>query len=119
MREPDFGEVRHVDGISPGWPVRYDEWEPYYAEAERMYVVHGKRGTDPTEPWASGEFPHPAVSHEPRMAELAKGMRRIGLNPFPLPIGIFLNEQDRQAQLLHPLQHLRRLPLPGGRQGRR
>jgi choline dehydrogenase-like flavoprotein len=94
MREPDFGEVRHVDGISPAWPVRYDEWEPYYAEAERMYVVHGTRGTDPTEPWASGPFPHPAVSHEPRMAEVVEGFERIGLNPFSLPIGILLNEQD-------------------------
>ena len=31
LRERDFGEVRHVDGISPAWPVSYAEFEPYYA----------------------------------------------------------------------------------------
>lgn len=97
MREADFGEVRHVDGISPGWPIRYDEWEPYYAEAERMYHVHGLRGADPTEPPASVPFAHPPVSHESRMAEVAAGLARVGLRPFPLPIGILLNEQDRRT----------------------
>jgi choline dehydrogenase-like flavoprotein len=94
MREADFGTVQHVDGVSPAWPIRYDEWEPYYGEAERMYAVHGARGTDPTEPWASSPFPHPAVSHEPRMAELVDGLKQIGLQPFSLPMGIFLNERD-------------------------
>jgi choline dehydrogenase-like flavoprotein len=95
MREADFGEVRHIDGVAPGWPVRYDEWEPYYGQAERMYHVHGARGTDPNEPWASEPFPHPPVSHEPRMAEIVKGLERIGLKPFSLPIGIKLDEANR------------------------
>ena len=25
LREQDFGELRHVDGISPAWPIGYDE----------------------------------------------------------------------------------------------
>ena len=33
MRKEDFGELRHHDGISPAWPVSYDEMEPYYAAA--------------------------------------------------------------------------------------
>src|SRR5215472_1979121 len=53
LRKEDFGEVRHVDGISPAWPISYDELEPYYAAAERLYHVHGNRGEDPTEPPAS------------------------------------------------------------------
>jgi len=29
LREKDFGELRHVDGISPAWPLGYDAFEPY------------------------------------------------------------------------------------------
>src|SRR5262245_34924786 len=47
MREHDFGEVRHFGGVSPAWPISYDELEPYYTRAEQMYSVHGQRGLDP------------------------------------------------------------------------
>ena len=67
LRERDFDEVRHYGGTSPAWPLSYEDLEPYYAEAERLYLVHGQAGEDPTEPWRSGDFPHPAVSHEPRI----------------------------------------------------
>ncbi len=50
LREEDFGELRHHDGISPAWPVPYEDFEPYYAQAEQLYRVHGARGEDPTEP---------------------------------------------------------------------
>ncbi len=50
LREHDFGEVRHHGGISPAWPISYDNLEPYYSEAERLYHVHGERGVDPTDP---------------------------------------------------------------------
>src|SRR5215469_1836650 len=26
LRPPDFGEVKHVDGISPAWPLSYDDF---------------------------------------------------------------------------------------------
>jgi choline dehydrogenase-like flavoprotein len=31
LRPSDFGELRHHDGISPAWPISYDELEPYYS----------------------------------------------------------------------------------------
>ncbi|MEK7723994.1 MAG: dehydrogenase, partial [Acidobacteriota bacterium] len=67
MRKEDFGELKHYDGISPAWAIDYNELEPYYRQAEQMYHVHGTRGEDPTEPWASSPFPHEAVLHEPRI----------------------------------------------------
>ena len=70
FRERDFEEMVHVDGLSPAWPVRYGDFEPYYTKAEAMYHVHGLRGEDPTEPPASGPYPHPPVAHEPRMQQL-------------------------------------------------
>ncbi len=94
LRERDFEEVRHVDGLSPAWPLKYDVFEPYYTEAERLFQVHGQRGEDPLEPPASAAYPHPPVSHEPRIQELADTLAGEGLHPFHLPLGILLDERD-------------------------
>ena len=94
LRERDFDTVEHADGISPAWPLKYDAFEPYYAEAERLFHVHGTRGEDPNEPPSSGPFPYPAVSHEPRIVALDESLRRHGLNPFHLPLGILLDENN-------------------------
>ncbi len=94
LREGDFGEVRHKDGISPAWPLGYDVFEPYYAEAERLFAVHGLRGEDPGEPWSSGPYPHPPVSHAPRIQQLSDTLAGEGLHPFHLPLGILLDERD-------------------------
>lgn len=97
MRKEDFGEIEHYDGVSPAWPLRYDELEPFYTQAEQMYHVHGKRGEDPTEPWASSEYPHPAVSHEPRIGHLAEDFAAMGVKPFHVPLGIQIKENDRSS----------------------
>jgi choline dehydrogenase-like flavoprotein len=95
MRERDFENVPHKSGISPEWVLKYDDFEPYYTKAEELYTVHGKSGQDPTEPNRSEEFPYPAVSHEQRMQEISDGMKKQGLHPFNLPLGLKLNEIDR------------------------
>jgi choline dehydrogenase-like flavoprotein len=96
MRETDFGVVRHHGGVSPAWPITYDELELYYARAEQLYLVHGEAGEDPTEPWRSAAYPYPAVSHEPRIQRLHDDFARIGLHPFHLPVGVMLDESDPQ-----------------------
>jgi choline dehydrogenase-like flavoprotein len=92
LRKEDFGEIRHHGGVSPAWPISYDELEPYYTEAEHIYHVHGQHGEDPTEPWRSKPFPYPAVSHEPRIQALHDDWTRSGLRPFHTPLGVMLNE---------------------------
>jgi choline dehydrogenase-like flavoprotein len=94
MRKEDFGELRHHGGISPAWPVPYEEMEPYYTQAEQLYEVHGARGEDPTEPPASAPYPHPAVSHEPRIAQLSEDFAAAGLHPFHAPCGVMLREDN-------------------------
>jgi choline dehydrogenase-like flavoprotein len=94
LRAEDFGELRHHGGISPAWPISYDELEPYYTQAEQLYQVHGARGEDPTEPPASAPYPFPAVSHEPRIQQLSDDLARAGLHPFHAPCGILLDESN-------------------------
>lgn len=95
LRREDFGEIKHHGGLSPAWPIAYEDLEPYYTKAEQLYHVHGIRGEDPTEPPASAPYPHPAVSHEPRIQALHEDFARLGHRPFHTPLGIMLNEQDR------------------------
>ena len=94
LREEDFGELHHHDGISPAWPISYDELEPYYTLAEQLYEVHGARGEDPTEPPASAPYPFPAVSHEPRIQQLADDLAAAGYHPFHAPCGVRLDESN-------------------------
>ena len=83
FRKEDFGELRHHGGVSPAWPISYEDMEPYYTKAEQLYQVHGARGEDPTEPPASAPYPFPAVSHEPRIQQLSEDFAAAG--PAPLP----------------------------------
>jgi choline dehydrogenase-like flavoprotein len=94
LRAEDFGELRHHDGISPAWPIAYEQLEPYYTQAEQLYQVHGARGEDPTEPPASAPYPYPAVSHEPRIQQLSDDLQASGHHPFHAPCGVLLNEQN-------------------------
>jgi choline dehydrogenase-like flavoprotein len=97
LRKEDFGEIKHHSGISPAWPISYEEIEPYYTKAEQLYQVHGQRGEDPTEPPTSGPYPHPPISHEPRIQHLSDDFARLGLRPFHTPLGVMLDEQHRHA----------------------
>jgi choline dehydrogenase-like flavoprotein len=92
LRERDFDELHHADGVSPAWPLSYSDFAPHYIEAERLYQVHGRRGSDPSEPPCDEPYPYPAVSHEPRIQQLADDLTRAGYHPFPLPVGIMLDE---------------------------
>lgn len=94
LREQDFGELRHHGGVSPAWPIAYEQMEPYYTQAEHLYRVHGARGEDPTEPAASAPYAFPAVSHEPRIQQLADDLAAIGHHPFHAPCGIMLDESN-------------------------
>ncbi len=94
LRKRDFEEMKHHGGISPAWPVTYDDMEPYYTAAENLFQVHGTRMEDPTDSPASAPYPFPAVSHELRIQQLADDLEHQGLKPFHTPLGVMLNEAD-------------------------
>ena len=97
LRPQDFGEIRHVDGISPAWPLAYADFEPWYSQAEQMYQVHGNGGEDPTEGHRSEPYPWPAVSHEPRIQQISDGLAKGGYHPFHAPCGILLTRPTGRA----------------------
>ena len=57
LRKEDFGEITHHGGLSPAWPITYEELESYYTLAEQLYHVHGQRDEDPTEPPSESPTP--------------------------------------------------------------
>ncbi|WP_413992545.1 FAD-dependent oxidoreductase [Labrys okinawensis] len=95
-RAEDFDGVSHTDGHAPAWPFHYGELAPFYDEAEMLYQVRGKAGEDPTEPPRSGDFAFPPVPDERAIAEVRERLRKVGLKPFSLPLGI-----DIDAWLSH------------------
>jgi choline dehydrogenase-like flavoprotein len=94
LRREDFRELRHHDGVSPAWPITYEDLEPYYTRAEQMYQVHGLRGRDPTEPPASAPYPCAPVSNEPRIQQLCDQLTAAGCHPFPAPSAVLLSEHN-------------------------
>ena len=95
LRPQDFGELKHIDGVSPAWPLSYDDFEPFYTKAEWLYQVHGVHGEDPTEGSWSKQYPFPPVSHEPRIQQLSDDLTAAGYHPYHAPCGIMLNESHR------------------------
>lgn len=112
LRERDFEEVEHTGGISPAWPITYSDLEPYYTLAEKWYYVHGAAGIDPTEPCRSQPFPYPPLEHEPRSQQLNDDLKRLGYNPFPLPMGVKLGYEDGEAGPLTILSNFDGFPDP-------
>ncbi len=109
MRAEDFGVIQHKGGISPAWPISYADLEPYYTQAEELFHVHGDLGTapavpgghgssfDPTEPFHSRPYPFPALANEPRMQTIEQDVRKLGVNTFPIPLGLKRDEADPLA----------------------
>jgi choline dehydrogenase-like flavoprotein len=109
MRAEDFGELRHQGGVSPAWPISYADMEPYYTRAEELFHVHGDLGSapavpggygssfDPTEPFHSKKYPYPAFTNEPRMQCVEDDVRKLGINTFPIPLGLKRDEANPLA----------------------
>jgi choline dehydrogenase-like flavoprotein len=89
MKRRDFGAVVHFGGgVSPAWPLGYDDFAPWYAQAEKLWEVRGARGTDPFDEPSDPPFPHPALQHDPGVAALKAHFEKLGWRPSALPLGV-------------------------------
>ncbi|MDX2175779.1 MAG: GMC family oxidoreductase N-terminal domain-containing protein, partial [Candidatus Sumerlaeia bacterium] len=98
LRPADFGEIHHEGGISPAWPLGYKEFEPWYAAAEQLYRVRGLHGVDPSAGPSSSPYPHPPIRHEARTRQLVADFARQGLRPWPLPLGLLLDDEHPEKE---------------------
>ncbi|MFS8146164.1 FAD-dependent oxidoreductase [Rhizobium sp. BR 249] len=89
-RKEDFLPRPHLDGNSPGWPMAYDDLEPWYERAEEVFRVRGATGEDPTEPPHSRPYSYTAVPDEPSIASVRARLKRAGIHPASLPLAIDL-----------------------------
>jgi choline dehydrogenase-like flavoprotein len=97
-RAEDFAPIAHRDGTTPGWPFAYDELEPWYTRAERLYNVRGVLGFDRTEPHHSAPYPFGPVPDEPAIAAVRQRITKVGLNPFSLPLGVDIDKWLQRAK---------------------
>jgi choline dehydrogenase-like flavoprotein len=97
-RAEDFRPLRHLDGTTPGWPLGYDDLEPWYAKAETLYRVRGDVTGDPTEPPHSTPYPFPPVPDEPNIERLRAAFAAQGLHVSALPLGIDIDAWLRRAR---------------------
>lgn len=97
-RREDFSPLSHMGGTTPGWPISYDDLEPFYCRAEQMFAVRGRTGEDPTEPPHSAPYPHAPVPDEPAIADLRLRLSSVGLHPASLPLGVDLDRWLSRAK---------------------
>lgn len=96
-RAEDFRPLRHIEGTTPGWPIGYDDLEPFYSRAEELYRVRGDADQDPTEPRHSAPYPFPPVPDEPDIAALRKAFAAQGLHVSSLPLGVDIEAWLKRA----------------------
>jgi choline dehydrogenase-like flavoprotein len=131
FREKDFEETAHLEGVSPAWPIRYSDLEPWYGMAEKIFGVRGEAGKDPTDPPRSSDYEHNAIPHEPVIAEIAGKLRDQGLQPFPMPSAVDYGSEgackrcmncdgfpckidakgDAEVKLIHPARKSKKVEL--------
>lgn len=88
FREADFQELQHEEGVSPAWPICYNDLAPYYDLAESLFAIRGAADGDPTEPPHARNYPYPPVPDEPVVSRLREQFSRQGLHPFYMPSSI-------------------------------
>lgn len=97
-RREDFTPLAHMGGTSLGWPISYDDLEPYYAKAEALYRVRGALGQDPSEPAHSTPYDYPPVPDEAPIAAFRARLAAQGLHPASLPLGVDIDRWLARAK---------------------
>ncbi|BCG82151.1 GMC oxidoreductase [Mesorhizobium sp. 113-3-3] len=97
-RLEDFSPRQHMDGASPGWPITYNELEPWYERAEAIFKVRGDASQDPTEPPRASPYRFPPVQDEPAIAAVRARLNKAGVHPSSLPLAIDIDEWLRRAK---------------------
>ena len=100
-RKEDFGVIHHRDGISPAWPLSYEDYQTVLHQSGAPLSRSRGARIDPTG-HSQAPYRYPPVSHEPHIQELHDDLSRLGHHPFPLPLGILLEEENGKPKHQSP-----------------
>jgi len=96
FREADFEKNEQIEGKNAeGWPIKYDDLESYYSEAERLLHISGETGVDPTEPYRSAPLPQGMPQLANISSRVKSSAQKMGLHPFQLPLAINYEDATR------------------------
>lgn len=76
-RAEGFKEIQHIGGVSPAWPICYEELEPWYQKAEIMYQVCGDASQDSAEPSHSNTYIHTPILHKDCIEKFVKKCKKL------------------------------------------
>jgi len=77
-----------------GWPISYNDLEPYYCKAEELLGVHGAPGGI-CEPPRSRPYAFEPVELAPPARRILEAGRKLGLEPFRIPLAINFRDETR------------------------
>ena len=97
-RKEDFDPLDHMGGTTPGWPIAYEDLEPYYCQAEYLFKVRGQIGEDPSEPPHSKPYLYGPVPDETAIESFRTRLQSVGLHPASLPLGVDLERWLARAR---------------------
>lgn len=77
----------HVEGSTiEDWPISYQDLEPYYEKVEWEVGVSGDDSQNPFAPARKRPQPMPPFENNNEGKILAEAAKRLGWNPFPIPM---------------------------------
>ena len=90
---PDEFKVLSTEGPVAGasladWPISYDDMAPYYEKAEWDFGLSGSAGAHATEGPRRRGYPNPPHPYRSASRMIEKGARKMGYQPFPIPLAI-------------------------------
>jgi choline dehydrogenase-like flavoprotein len=97
-RSQDFSPIEHMGGTTKGWPISYEQLEPFYGKAEQLYGVRGELGEDQSEPMHTTNYPFGPVPDEPAVKDLRARLTSVGLHPASLPLGVDIDQWLSRAK---------------------
>ena len=104
-RAEDFDEMQHLEGVSPAWPFPYEELEPWYGKAED--AVSGARHSwariRPSRP-IRRPMPFRRFPTKPPIAALRERLKRLGVHPSSLPLGVDIDTLARARRRRHGMR---------------
>ncbi|MFT6121182.1 MAG: choline dehydrogenase-like flavoprotein, partial [Yoonia sp.] len=87
-----------MGGTTKGWPISYEQLEPFYGKAEQLYGVRGELGEDQSEPMHTTNYPFGPVPDEPAVKDLRARLTSVGLHPASLPLGVDIDQWLSRAK---------------------